>query len=377
MLGVIHYTNKFTGNTYAEQFVEGSFELNLPTVMWHHGYNSIYYNTGTTFNSYNSSGTTWGLYLSDKLGSTRYDEFAKSTFRDLYDGSVTGVSIGRVYHKLKLVLITDQELLTALTYKSNRNYTLPNFALSTSVTPQIGLYPANANSGNTAVSGLTATGLVKDGFDYFVTYIAENTNYSLGTSIGNPPAMHCGYIQKLIGNSDADNNPQFLKMSFPNPESFPFMRDQNALTTGQYDTGWNANTVQMLVNIQETSRFFNINNVPATDWVRVSSNAIGGNGVYRASDWGETTIDPKKLNAYNFIISQEDYDSGSTYTLNTGITSNQSYLTFGDEYFVYGTVRTAILSSVYKMKVLVYLPKSGSTAQTTVLLIILLIMKYI
>lgn len=356
MFGIIHYTNKYTGNTYAEQYIEGSFELNLPTIMWHHSYATNYNNTGTTFTAYNSSGTTWGLFLSDKLGTTVYDDYAKSTFRYLYDSKNTGITVGRVYHKLKLVLITDQELLTALTYKSNRNYTLPPFRVTTSTTPQIGLYSAYANSGNTSVSGLTATGLVKDGFDYFVTYIAENTNYSLGTSIGNAPAMHCGYITKIIGNSDADGNPQYLKIDFPYPNSFPYMRDEAALTSGQYDTGWNANTVQILLNVQPTDSFFDNNTVPADQWIRVSDKTLGGNGVYRASDWGDNTIDPKKLNSYSFIISEEDYLSGSTYTLNSGMTQNQQFLNFGDECFVYGTVRTGILASVYKMKVMVYLP---------------------
>lgn len=356
MFGVIHYTNKYTGNTYAEQFVEGTFELNLPTVMWHHGYEANYENTGTTFTSYNSSGTTWGLYLSDKIGTTSYDDYARSTFRYLYDSKNTGVTVGRVYHKLKAVLITDQELLTALTYKSNRNYTLPPFNLSTSVNPQTGLYAAYAYSGNTSVSGLTATGLVRDGFDYFVTYIAENSIYTLGTSIGNAPSMHCGYITQLIGNSDADGNPQYLKVDFPYPNSFPFMRDDDALSTGQYETGWNANTVQLLLNIQPTDAFYDINTVPADQWVRVSDKTIGGNGVYRASDWGNLTIDPKKLNSYSFIISQEDYSSGSTYTLNSGITLNQQYLNFGDECFVYGTISTGILATSYKMKLMVYIP---------------------
>lgn len=360
MFGLIHYSNKYSGNTYAEQFVEGTFELNIPTVMWHHGYNFQYYNSGPLVNSLNSSGTTWGLYANDKLGTTLYDQYAKSTYRNLYDGLSSGYTIGRVYHKLKIVIITDQELLTALSYKSNRNYTLPPFQLSLTQTPQIGMTSLNAFSGST-VSGLTATGLVKDGFDYFVTYIAECDDYNLGTSIGNPPAMHCGYIQKLIGVSDDDNLPQYLQISFTNPNSFPFMRDDSALAAGTYDTGWNANTVQILLNIQPSvvSDGYDINTVPTDQWIRVSDKTLGGNGVYRASDWGDNTIDPKKLNAYSFIISDQDYLSGSTYTLYPGCTSNQSFLNFGDECFLYGSIKTDILSTVYKMKVSVFLPENS------------------
>jgi hypothetical protein len=144
IFGVIHYTNKYSGNTYAEQFVEGTFEMNLPGIMWHHNLNAYYNNsTANPFTSLNADGTTWGLYLSDSAGSTRYDPITKSTYKELLDGrDGKSFSVGRVYHKLQLIVITDQELLTALTYKSNRNYTLPDFEISLSQTPQTGLYPA-------------------------------------------------------------------------------------------------------------------------------------------------------------------------------------------------------------------------------------------
>lgn len=363
MVGYIHYSNKYSGCSYAEQFIEGSFKLNLPTIMWHHGYKANYNNLGTTiFDSKNTSGTTWGLYATDAPGVTIYDQYSKSTYRELYDGNSTGYSIGRVYHKLKLVVITDQEVLTALTYKSNRNYTLPPFRVFAQTNPQIGLYPANAFSG-TSMSAYTATGILEDGYDYFVTYVAENDDYTLGTSIGNPPAMHCGYIQRITGRSGPENEPLFLGIDFPYADSFPFMRDDEALSTGRYGTGWNANTVQILINRQDnTDRFggvpinqWDISNIPANGWRRISDKTAGGNGVYRASDFGNNTIDGKKLNSYTFVVSKEDYNSGSTYNIWSGCTANQDFLNFGDESFLYGTVSTGVLSTVYKMKVSVYL----------------------
>jgi hypothetical protein len=358
--GVIHYTNKFTGNTYAEMFVEGTFEMNLPGIMWHHCY-TAYYNNDLTipFDALNASGTTWGLFLSDAIGVTMYDPISKSTYRDLYDGrNPEAFSVGRVYHKLQIIIITDQELLTALSYKSNRNYTLPDYELYLSNMPQLGLYPAYAYSAST-VSGYTATGLIDDGYDYFITYIAENEPYSSGLSIGNAPALPCGYIKKIKGSRDNNGNEQYLKLRFTVPNSFPYMRDDNELSNVNLGTGWNANTVQLLVNKQLTSDNFDIANVPSNQWVRVSDKTLGGNGVYRALDYGDDTIDAKKLNVYEFVISKEDYLSGSTYLINTGMTINQDYLNFGDEYFVYGTIKTGIAASVYKTKFQVYVDDSN------------------
>jgi len=377
VFGVIHYTNKWTGNTYGEQFIEGTFEMNLPGIMWHHNYNSYYNNNSSTvFSSYNSSGTTWGLYLSDFTGTTKYDTFSKSTYRDLYDnrgGKPT--SVGRIYHKLQIVLITDQELLTALTYKSNRNYTLPDFEVSLTDKPQTGFYPPYYFSGTSfsasTLTGYTATGLADLGNDYFITYIAENEPYAAGTSLGNAPSLPCGYIKKISGERDDNNNKQYIKIRFTDPNSFPYMRDDNELSSANLGTGWNANTVQILINIQKVlytiepgsttysnTYGYDIENVPYNGWYRVSDKNLGGNGVYRAVDYGMNTIDPKLLNSYEFIISEEDLISGSTYVINSGLTANQSFLNFGDECFVYGTIKTGIASVVYKTKIQVYLDDS-------------------
>ncbi len=366
IFGVIHYTNKWTGNTYAEQFVEGTFELNLPGIMWHHNYKAYYDNNmSNEFTSYNSSGTTWGLYLSDFSGETKYDYLTKTTYRDLLDGRDSkSISVGRVYHKLQLIIITDQELLTALTYKSNRNYTLPDFDVSLSDMPKTGLYPISYISGSTlsasTISGYTATGLVDLGFSYFVTYICENTDYNAGVSIGNAPALPCGYIKRVQGFRDINEQKQFLKIRFINPNSFPYMRDDAELSSPVYDTGWNANTVQILINRTPNFDFdrFDIADAPVNGWRRISDKTLGGNGVYRASDYGLQTIDPKMLNSYEFVISEEDFNSGSTYTINSGMTANQSFLNFGDECFVYGTIKTGVAATVYKTIIQVYLEDS-------------------
>lgn len=363
VFGIIHYTNKWTGNTYAEQFVEGTFEMNLPGIMWHHNYNAYYNNDPSNiFSSYNGMGTTWGLYLSDSTGDTKYDSFTKTTYRELYDNrSSKPISVGRVYHKLQLIIITDQELLTALTYKSNRNYTLPDFNVSFSDMPQQGYYPPGYFSGS-SFSGLTLTGFtaspfVTDGNDYFITYIAENDVYNSGISIGNAPSLPCGYIKKIRGQLDFNGNKQYLKIRFPNSDSFPYMRDDNELSLINYGTGWNANTVQILINIQPAG-LFEVGDVPYMDWIRVSDKTLGGNGVYRASDYGMNTIDPKLLNSFEFVIAGEDINSGSTYVINTGFTANQTFLNFGDECFVYGTIKTGVASVVYKSSIIVYLDDS-------------------
>lgn len=337
-VGFIHYTNEFTGNTYAEQLMETTVQVNIPMIMWHHKSGEV-----------NGSGTNWGITFSDYYGQTIYDNVAKTTYRELRDSiSGNGLTVGRVYHKMKLIVITDQELLTALSYKSNRNYTYPDFTATLTNKPQVGL----AISGNT---GYIATGYVQDDYDYFVTYIPESSGFTSGSSVksfGNPIATPCGYIKKIKGQRDSKGNNQFIKIDFPNPDSFPYMRNPTTFTS--LSNGWNANSVQILINRQRSSANYNVGSVPSYDWVRVSDANVGGNGVYRGSDYSDATINPSKLNSYSFVISQEDVTSGSTFTLYTGITTGMNYLTFGSETFFHGIISADIMATTFKSSITVY-----------------------
>ena len=327
-VGFVHYTNEFTGNTYAEQLIEKSIQIYIPTIMWH--------NIGDD----NGTSSRWGASFYDSYGATIYDNAAKTTYRELRDGvSSVNKVVGRVYHKLKLIIFTDQELLTVLSYKSNRSYTLANYTPTLSTTPK---YP---------LTNSQATGLCNKEYDYFVTYIAENDTYNNASSYGYPHSMHCGYIKKVKGEFDTNGNPQFLQLAF-DPNSFPYMRNDAGILT--YKSGWNAQNVQILINEQLSSKNYTVENVPSDSWKRISTSTNGGNGIYRSSDVGDSTIDPLKLNGYSFVISREDYTSGSTYTLNTGLTNSQSTLNFGYEDFFYGVIDTQIFATVYKSIITVY-----------------------
>ncbi len=327
VIGILHYTNNFTGNTYAEQLLEKTIEVEIPYIMW--------WNAGGN----NGEGTIQGLKLYDVDGDTIADDLAGTTYRYLKDGvASTSRVVGRVYHKLKTMIITDQELLTSLSYKSNRNWTLPPIEAKLVGSPKFPL----TNS--------QATGLCKSGYSYFVAYLTESSAYSPNVSYGFGNGLHCGYITKIDGNVDVNGNPQFLSLSFPG-NSFPYLRSSTNLSATTYSgTGWNANTVQVLVNEQQIEYAYQAGNVPADGWFRVSTGV--GNGIY-TGDTTDLTIDPLKLAGYNFVISREDLTSGSTYTLSdifTGKTdfNNKSGLTFGDEVFFYGNVKCNILSTTYK-----------------------------
>lgn len=116
-LGVIHYTNSSPENVYGEGFFNNTPILDIPYIMWH-----------------KSSGSTMGLTLRcgsehtlDGLGTKYYD------LVDEYDNI-----LGKSFNYLKMFVIEDQELLYAMSYKSNRSWTLPSFNLGFNANLNIG-----------------------------------------------------------------------------------------------------------------------------------------------------------------------------------------------------------------------------------------------
>lgn len=320
-LGIIHYTNNFSGQTYGEQLIEKSIQIHIPYLMWHR------------YPANNGQGVAYGLTLYDLYGNTLYDSVAKTTYRELRDGiQSTNKVVGRVYHKLQIFVIHDQDLLMALSYKGNRNFTLPEPLLSLVSNPKA---PLTTND---------VTGLCESGKTYFVSYFME-ANPRGTDSFGYTYPAPCGYIKQIDGEVDINGNPQYLSVQFPT-NSFPYMR--NAAAISATGTGWNAQRVKILVNEQDKSYGYKPGNVPANGWTVMS-----GQGIFDCTTASPSTvtIDPVALNSYQFVMSRQDFASGATdgpYTLWSGHTSNGEYLTWGDEAFFFGSIDAQVFNTVYK-----------------------------
>jgi len=116
-IGIIHYTNQIPANTYGEGLT-GIPTLELPTIMWHKATGST---IGVTLSITGVQQTLTGL-------STNYFNLADQF----------GNVVGKVFTDLEVFVIEDQELLFAMSYKANRNWTLPEFtaALNVSLCPE-------------------------------------------------------------------------------------------------------------------------------------------------------------------------------------------------------------------------------------------------
>lgn len=113
-LGVIHYTNSSPANVYGEGFLLNTPVLDIPTIMWH-----------------KSSTNTLGLTLTASGDSKILSGSTNSLNLRYYDlCDPNGYIIGKIFVDLKIFVIEDQELLFAMSYKSNRSWTLPNYTIS-------------------------------------------------------------------------------------------------------------------------------------------------------------------------------------------------------------------------------------------------------
>lgn len=327
-IGVIHYTNNYNKNTYGDEFVAGTIQLDIPHVLWHN------------YDSMAGKALYGGLRLTDKKQQTKYDYVAKTEYRNIADER--GFVVGRAYMKLKIFIITDPELINALSYKSNRNWTLPK--------PTVRLVDEPKNPLTTD----NATALLNDGETLLLSYITEAD--SMFDLESDPPdaslgfgyqSMHCGYVQKI----DCQGSSKFVEVTFPDG-GFPYLRNEAGFTTYS-GTGWSANRVKLIAYKMNTSDFTNINDINYDSWIQMGGvfGSADGNGVY-SGQTPQKTIDPAFLQAHKFIVSQEDYSSGITYTLGTYYTDHNNSgnvpLNIGDQYFFYGNVQVGIAQKTYK-----------------------------
>jgi hypothetical protein len=113
-LGIIHYTNDSPANVYAEGFYLKTPRLDIPTIMWH-----------------KSSGITLGVTLTTSGSPKLLTGTTKSLNTEYYDlADPNGNVVGKVFTDLKIFVIEDQELLFAMSYKSNRSWTLPDYIVT-------------------------------------------------------------------------------------------------------------------------------------------------------------------------------------------------------------------------------------------------------
>lgn len=317
-ISILHYTNNTISNYYGEFFfIDGvnskTLKLELPDLMYHRR------NFGT------ESGTTMGMTFI-ATGTTKFVGTSDLEYIDLIEDPslVSGVEkvVGKVFPQLKTMIINDDEIVAATSYKSNRNWTLP---------PLKAKLVASASG---ATGGVLATNKTM-----YLTYTFENA-----TGTGLTTTVPCQYYTKIENNTSSTKDIEF---NISELDLLPYMRKEEKAT---YDgMGFSARNFKVLYQVVENS----------TD--RPLANAWG---VYDYTSTAITsgateTIDPKLLEIQNsttngFLIDGTVSGSSTTFSimgtdsLNMAPNSQPEALQFGDERFFYGNLKTYIGATIFK-----------------------------
>jgi hypothetical protein len=240
-----------------------------------------------------------------------------------------------------MIIIDDEEIIAAMSYKSNRNWTLPALSLNLQA----------SNSG---------TGVLAQNKTMYVSYQLANT----GTT-GFTTALPCQKYAKITNTTNASRDIQFR---IEDTNLLPYMRKVEDVS---YDgRGFYADTLQVLYQIvdEEDTR-------PDPDaWTAVNFTTTAITETLNA------TINPTNYTGGTFALDNQN-PTANGFTLTTGTTgtvfsmisqlslplqANPEQLQFGDERFFYGNLSTYIGATIYKTIFDIRLNPSYFTSTTNV-----------
>lgn len=357
-IAIVHYTNQSIDFFYGEKFAfepydslnpentvgqARNFKVHIPWIMWHKNPLCCY---GQTFWVDPPGFDELELFQVYYIKSTKNSDMNVPGMRYYYLWDTNANSsdgypnrVGKVFPDQQIVIFDDEEIVAALSYKSNRNWTLP--------APKISLVSPNT-CGN---EGQEAVGILTGNSEYlYVTYL-------LSTTTGNfTDSMHCNYYSKIQG---------------PNTDCLPVTSQNVGVRFGgefgcltQCDEtcgvvqGFVADTIHLICQkVTSDAR------PDSSEWKMIDV----------TSQLSLTTINgfltQSGLTGNTFVITQEDYDNAPFYSLGDIINltpkgSTDTQLNFGDEYYFYGSIETDIQATIYEMNYKVNLGQAEFLATT-------------
>ena len=385
-IAIIHYTNQTIDFFYGEKFAlepynnsnpenttgqARNFKLHMPTLMWHKNPECCY---GQTFWVDPPGFDGKDLFQVQYIKSTKNGDMNQPGIRyyHLWDtnANANGLPsrVGKVFPDSKLIIIDDEEIIAALSYKSNRNWTL--------TAPQVSLITPNTCGLTTATTDGILTG---NGETMYVTYRLSNPNNFTNS-------LHCNYYSKIVGNNN-DCNPDTSKnVAVRFGAEFKCLTQPGYLpvtTTTTYSPLITTTTTYLPITTTTTScpTFCETpNGFFASDFQVIAQKVVTGQrpdpSKWRVIDYtnslsGTTSngyITEAGLTGTTFVITPDLYNNAPYYNLNnyiplTPLGTTTTNLNFGDEYFFYGSFESDIQATIYEMRYKVNL--SFAEFQTT------------
>jgi len=334
-ISIIHYSNNTIDNFYGEKFAlkdlngddTGSaknFAIEIPWLMWHKNPNQT---MGERFVVNPEGFEGLNLFEVQSMNSKKNSFMNDPGLRyyNLWDthANENGLPnrIGKVWPDLKMVTIDDEEICAALSYKSNRNWTLP--------APKVSLVGPNTFGGLTQVNEGVLNG---SGETMWVTYRFSNSYFS--------NSLHCNYYIPIQG-KEADCPPYSSNVIVNFGKEFKFLNSSD--TNGMPVDGFVANRIELILQKTQTGQRPQPNSWKVIDVTDQIENSQEYN-----------LLSEDLITNTTFQISKVLYDSANSYKLQEYIQipelgSGSQQLNFGDEYYFYGVVKTDVQATIYVM----------------------------
>jgi len=315
-ISVIHYSNFVTCDNQPELIYGQKFyidtelgetpKITIPTLMWHR----------TQFSGSSTGdviGTSFEAYGEKKFVTLNGEE-TEIAYYDLIETPQTPITgdtvytVGRIFPDLQTITIDDQELVAALSYKSNRNWTLPTLDFGTQT---------------------STDGLFSQTQDVFVTYLFESTS-GYTTSLPNQNITCVKFSEDECG---PDASKKDLKLTFPTGQ-LPFMKISGG-------TGWYADGFKVLIQRVPTGQLPQVDEWREIDLTSDILNHTPGN-----------RINPLDIENTVFTITNTMYSVAPFFDLSSYLSipeiGETSILQFGDEQFFYGNVEASGVITKYR-----------------------------
>jgi len=362
-IAIIHYTNQTIDFFYGEKFAlepynpsnpsdttgqARNFKLHIPWLMWHKNPNCC---NGQTFWVDPPGFDDKDLFKPYYIKSTRNETMNQPGIRyyHLWDTNKNNDGlpnrIGKVFPDSKLVIIDDDEIIAAMSYKANRNWTLP--------APQLSLLTPNTCDTTTSQFGI----LTGSNQTMYVTYRLTN-------KFGFTNSLHCNYYVKIQGNNNECNPDTTKNVAIRFGEEFGCLIQPGyspvTTTTTYYPVtttsttypcygcelpdGYFGDEFQVLAQIVATGERPDPTKWKIIDFTsQISNNFING------------YITQESIVNSTFVITNENYQAAPYYNLNdyiplTPLNTTTKKLNFGDEFYFYGAIETDIQATIYEMK---------------------------
>ena len=286
IVGVIHFENGHHTNMYGDSFYivdEKKLTLNLPSVMHYSTKENI---IGLTLVSNN---------VEKKLLGTEI------TYHDLVI-SGSDIVVGKVFPHFKIIIIEDEEINTAMSIGSGRNYTLPPL------------------SGKLITD---SSGILPSGKQIYVTYTFRDKIIN--------DVIHCN---KYLVITNTTTTPKNVELKFENIKDFVHMINPNV----NDETGYTSDNFEIIYQITDIDE----RPLPG-NWMSVNfTNGL----LFRSGVLGRDVLNPIALTTKSFIIKNgltlKNYSS-----IEEGVDSTKQGI-IGDETVLIGSLTTNISSIIYK-----------------------------